>query len=48
MRNLNISIQSFPDNLVAGLLGFRPEPFFELDDRSEAAAPNVAFQASKP
>ena len=48
VRNLNISIQSFPDNLIAGPLGFRPEPFFELDDRSAAAAPAVAFSGSRP
>src|SRR5882757_4416135 len=47
VRNLNISIQSFPDNVVAGLLGFKPEPFFELDDRSEAAAPTVAFPQAR-
>ena len=48
VRNLNISIQSFPNNLMAGMLGFRAEPFFELDDRTEAAAPGVAFAAPKP
>ena len=48
VRNLNISIQSFPSNLVAGPLGFHEEPFFELDDRKEAAAPSVAFQAPQP
>ncbi len=45
VRNLNIVIQSFPSNLFAGLFGFRTEPFFELDDRNEAAAPSVAFAA---
>jgi LemA protein len=44
-RNLNISIQSFPDNLFAGPLGFREQPFFELENRAQAAAPAVAFQA---
>jgi|SRR5579871_3969255 len=48
VRNLNIAIQSFPANLLAGLLGFHTEPFFELDDRSQAAAPNIAFQAPNP
>ena len=43
VRNLNIGIQSFPNNLVAGVLGFREEPFFELDDRSQAASPQVEF-----
>jgi LemA protein len=47
VRNLNIAIQSFPNNVMAGMLGFRTAPFFELDDRSEAAAPAVAFQATK-
>src|ERR1700756_3969083 len=42
VRNLNIAIQSFPSNLLAGPLGFRAEPYFELDDRSEAAVPGIA------
>jgi LemA protein len=48
VRNLNISIQSFPNNVMAGVLGFRLEPFFELDDRSAAAAPAVVFPEKKP
>jgi LemA protein len=48
VRNLNIGIQSFPENLIAGVLGFREMPFFQLDDRTEAATPSVAFQPSKP
>jgi LemA protein len=47
VRNLNIGIQSFPENLVAGVLGFRELPFFELEDRAQAAAPTVAFPAAK-
>src|SRR5215467_3143614 len=43
VRNLNIAIQSFPNNLMAGILGYRPEPFFELEDRSQAAAPQVSL-----
>ena len=41
VRNLNIRIQSFPDVLVARPLGFREQPFFELDDRAAAAVPTV-------
>jgi LemA protein len=48
VRNLNIGIQSFPDNLLAGVLGFSELPFFELEDRSQAATPTVAFQAPSP
>jgi LemA protein len=47
VRDLNIGIQSFPTNLLAGALGFHEQPFFELEDRAAAAAPAVAF-AAKP
>jgi len=43
VRNLNIGIQSFPGVLLARPLGFREEPFFELDDRAQAAAPQVSL-----
>jgi LemA protein len=42
-RNLNIGIQSFPAVLLARPFGFREEPFFELDDRSQATAPQVSL-----
>jgi LemA protein len=48
VRNLNISIESFPNNLVAGVLAFQELPFFELEDRSQAGSPTIAFQAPKP
>lgn len=44
VRNLNISIQSFPELLIAKPFGFSEQPFFELDDRSQAANPNISFQ----
>jgi LemA protein len=48
VRNLNIAIQSFPGLLLARPFGFRDAPFFELDDRAQAAAPQVAFPGGKP
>jgi LemA protein len=42
VRNLNISIQSFPDTLLARPFGFGEEPFFDLDE-GDAAVPTVAF-----
>jgi LemA protein len=48
VRNLNISIQSFPDALLALPLGFREQPFFELDDRADAVAPTVGFATPAP
>ena len=44
VRNLNISIQSFPDLLIAKPLGFAEQPFFELEDRAQGASPNISFQ----
>lgn len=44
VRNLNISIQSFPELLVARPLGFSESPFFELDDRAQGANPNISFE----
>lgn len=43
VRNLNISIQSFPELIVAKPLGFSEQPFFELDDRSQGNNPNISF-----
>jgi LemA protein len=42
-RDLNIAVQTFPNSLVARPLGFREEPYFELDDRAQAAVPKVAM-----
>lgn len=39
VRDLNIKIQSFPTNLMAGMMGFKMRDFFEVED-SEAAAVN--------
>ncbi len=32
VREFNIAIQTFPALLVAGLMGFLPEPFFQADE----------------
>lgn len=36
-RDLNTRVQVFPNNLLAGMLGFKEREFFEVDD-TEAAA----------
>jgi len=46
VRDLNTSIQSFPDTVVARALGFREEHFFELEDRAAAQAPKVGFSGA--
>lgn len=40
---LNNAIQMFPANLFAGMLGFKEEPFFEVDAPEERQAPKVSF-----
>jgi LemA protein len=43
VRDMNTAVATFPDMLVAGPLGFRPLPFFELDSPLERAAAEVKF-----
>ncbi len=43
VRNQNILVQSFPNNLIAGLFGFAPRDYFELSDDAERAVPAVAL-----
>ena len=41
VRNLNVLVQSFPSNLLAGPLGFAQRDYFELSDEGERAVPQV-------
>jgi len=41
-RDLNVLVESFPSNLVAGQFGFGKRAFFETDDE-DRAAPRVSF-----
>jgi len=43
VRNLNVLVQSFPSNIIAGVAGFSARDFFELDDASERNAPQVSL-----
>jgi len=43
VRDLNIKIESFPDNLIASLFGFKKMDFFELAEKEEKEAPRVQF-----
>ncbi len=44
VRDLNTRIQSIPDLLIAGPLGFQQREFFQLDDLTEAAVPRVKLE----
>ncbi len=39
VRDLNIKVQSFPQNVIAGMFKFTKMEFFEIDDDSEAKEP---------
>jgi len=47
VRDLNTSIQSFPNVLMARPLGFSEEPFYQDDDASIQSAPKVTFGAAR-
>ncbi|NOY82915.1 MAG: LemA family protein [Kiritimatiellaeota bacterium] len=40
---LNNKIQMFPSNIVAGMFGFKPADFFEIEKAEEREAPKVSF-----
>jgi LemA protein len=41
VRNLNVLVQSFPSNLIAGAFGFAQRDYFELSDAGEGVTPQV-------
>jgi LemA protein len=42
-RDMNIKVQSFPGNLVAGMFGFHQMNYFELENPADRNAPKVAM-----
>jgi len=43
VRDFNTKLQVFPTNVIGGTLGFKKYEFFEVDNESERAAPEVKF-----
>lgn len=43
VRDLNIAVESFPSNLVAGVFGFQVADYFQVDSIAERAAPAVSL-----
>jgi LemA protein len=43
VRNLNIQVESFPSNIVAGIFNFTQADFFEIKDPADRAVPGVKF-----
>jgi Uncharacterized conserved protein len=42
-RDLNVKVESFPSNLVAGQFGFSKKPYFEITNEADRAVPTVKF-----
>jgi LemA protein len=42
-RDLNIKVESFPSNLIAGPFGFSKRDYFEITDEADRAVPAVKF-----
>ncbi len=43
VRDYNIALQKFPNNLVASSFGFKPAEFFEIENKEEKQVPQVKF-----
>lgn len=43
VRELNTSVESFPNSLIAGNFGFKSEPYFEIDEPFARAPVQVRF-----
>ncbi|MEX2670618.1 MAG: LemA family protein [Phycisphaeraceae bacterium] len=39
----NTAVQSFPDNIIAGMFNFKERDFFEIEDPTHREVPNVQF-----
>lgn len=42
-RDLNVKVETFPNNLVAGPFGFSKKPYFEVTNEADRAVPTVKF-----
>jgi LemA protein len=47
VQNYNVAVRSFPTNLIAGMLGFPPKPFFAAQPGAERPPP-VQFNFGTP
>lgn len=43
VRNLNVSVESFPSMLIARQFGFVKAEYFEIEDEADRAVPKVKF-----
>ncbi|WP_412051496.1 LemA family protein [Hoeflea sp. Naph1] len=44
VRNLNVSVETFPSVLIANQFGFVKAEYFEIEEEADRAVPKVSFQ----
>jgi LemA protein len=48
VRNLNVLVDSFPSNIIAGMFAFTKANFFEIEDPRAREVPQVSFSTTPP
>jgi LemA protein len=43
VREINTAVQTFPTSAIAGMFGFKPEGYFEIEEQAQRAAVGVSF-----
>lgn len=43
VKNMNIMLEKFPQNMIAGMLGFEQQEYFEVETETEKEVPDVSF-----
>lgn len=43
VRDFNVMIEQFPSNTIASFGGFKPAPFFQIENAADRNAPKVSF-----
>ncbi|WP_339857537.1 LemA family protein [Thalassospira alkalitolerans] len=43
VRDLNISVETFPNNIIANMFGFATEEYYEVEQAIDKAVPDVKF-----
>jgi LemA protein len=43
VRDLNVSVEQFPSNVIAGSFGFKKADFFQIENAADRQVPKVAF-----
>lgn len=45
VRDMNVTVESFPSNILANMFSFLKEEYFELENEADRAVPDVSFNS---